>query len=347
MIDRLFVILGAGASYDCAPPNLIEVTGKNFWPPLTSELFVPRPFGFAPILAKYPLAKAAAAELASATSAVSIETQLRERYRDSEHDHDRRIFRGILPYLQELLYEVSLKFTPFPQNYEVLVTKLLRLKEIVFVSLNYDLLLDTALAAADPKKSDMDWYIRTAKRNWTLIKLHGSVDWGQELLAPRGSADFTAPEAEASLATQITLRSGSLENMRGLKPGVSPRYNKLNLFFPALAAPVGRADELVCPPAHVAFLKERLAETQPMHLLVIGYSGIDKEVVSLIRQSERGIKTMTIVDKDAGVALAVADRLAKEGVASEDTKFADKGFNEWIHNGQFEAFLEETTNQPF
>lgn len=347
MIDRLFVILGAGASYDCAPPNLIEATGKNYWPPLTPELFLPRPLGFAPILAKYPLAKAAAAELASATSAVSIETQLRKRYRDSEHEHDRRIFRGVLPYLQELLYEVSHKFTPFPQNYEVLVTKLLRLKEIVFVSLNYDLLLDNALSAADPNKSDMDWYIRTANRNWTLIKLHGSVDWGQQLLSPRGSSDFVVPQAELSLAGQITLRSGALEEIRGIPPNFNRRYQSADIFFPALAAPVGQADELVCPPAHVSFLEKRLAETQPMHLLVIGYSGIDKEVVSLIRESERGIKTMTIVDRDAGVALTVAHRLAEEGVTSEDTKYADKGFNDWIHNGQFEAFLEEMTNHPF
>lgn len=346
MIDRLFVILGAGASHDCAPQERIDAAGEQYWPPLTSGLFSPGPVGFAPILAKYPLAKAAAAELASATSAVSIETQLRERYRDSVHEHDKRIFRGILPYLQELLYEVSLKFTPFPQNYELLVTKLLRLKEIVFVSLNYDLLLDTALAAADPRKSGMQWYIRHEHRNWTLIKLHGSVDWGQELLEPRGEADFIAPEAETSLVPKIKLRSGSLSQMRGLLPGASRRYNKLNLFFPALAAPVGRADELVCPRAHVAFLKKRLAETQPMHLLIIGYSGIDREVVSLIRESGRGIKTLTIVDKDAEAARSVAERLAEEGVGSEDTKLADGGFNDWIH-GQFDAFIEEMTNHPF
>jgi hypothetical protein len=350
VVDRLFVIIGAGASYDCAPAKVVEASGKDYyWPPLTTELFLPRQFGFAPILAKYPLAKAAAAELGSTQTAVSIETQLRERYRDSKHEHDRRIFRGVLPYLQELLYTVSHQFTPFPQNYEVLVTKLLRLKEIVFVSLNYDLLLDNALVAADPDKSDMDWYISPGPRNWSLIKLHGSVDWGRRLLSPRGRDDFIAPNAESSLASEITLRTNStLDEIRGLPPLGSPPSLR-DRYFPALAAPVGQADELVCPPKQVSFLKERLAQTQPMHLLVIGYSGIDKEVVTLIRDSERGVKTLTIVDRDEDSARAVAERLQGQGVGGRDTKIsvANGGFNHWIRDGQFEMFLKQMQSEPF
>lgn len=323
--------------------------GQRYWPPLTPQLFDPNRLGYAEILAKYPLAKAAAAELGSAQSAVSIETQLRERYRDSEHEHDRRIFRGVLPYLQELLYTVSHEFTPFPQNYEILVTKLLRLKEVVFVSLNYDLLLDNALVTTDSDKSDMDWYIRTARRNWSLIKLHGSVDWGRELSSPRGDKDFTAPNANTPLSSKIWLRTGSLDAIRGF-PFDSSVYasREQKLYFPALAAPVGESDELVCPPEHVRFLRDRLAESQPMHLLMVGYSGIDHEVVRLIRESERGIKTLTIVDQGKEAAWGVANRLAEQGVTSAKTPvFACDGFDTWVRDGGLDAFIGEMTDEPF
>lgn len=344
MVDRLFVILGAGASFDCAPAGTSAPVDHDLWPPLTPDLFTTERAGYVPILAKYPLAKAAAAELSTGQTAVSLEAYLRERYRDSEHEHDRRIFSGVLPYLQELLYTVSTRFTYFPQNYEVLATKLLRLKEIVFVSLNYDLLLDNTLLAFDPDKIGMGWYVRS-KRNWSLVKLHGSVDWGRLLLTPDGMRSFTAPAADLQVISEITLRSGELYEIRGFISDSGA--NSGDLYFPALAAPVGVADELVCPPDHVAFLRQRFAETQPMHVLVIGYSGIDKEVVSLIRESGRGIKTLTIVDRDEGSAVAVAERLAEQGVSAEDTKPSHARFSSWVRDGGLDAFIQEMTDAPF
>jgi hypothetical protein len=338
VIDRLFVIIGAGASFDCTPGTVPRA--NEFWPPLTPQLFTPGP-GYSPILAQYPLAKAVAAELSAiAPDALRLEKELRERYRDSEHAHDRRKFLGVLPYLQELLYTVSYKYTDFPQNYEVLVTKLLRLPSVVFISLNYDLLLDNALLAYDNDKA-IGWYLRDG-RNWSLIKLHGSVDWGRKILGEgHGIGAFTDPSEETRIAAHIEQRSGDLATIRGFHSAAHTG----NLYFPALAAPVGQADELVCPPQHVDFLKRRLTETQPLHLLVIGYSGLDHEVVSLIRESERGVKTLTIVDNGEEAAWEVANRLVRQGITTEDAKFAHWGFNEWVRDGGLDNFLAEMTNR--
>jgi hypothetical protein len=346
MIDRLFVIIGAGASFDCVPAGESIPSNDDYHPPLTAGLFRTRHAGYASILARYPLAKAAAAELSTVDSAVSLETQLRERYRNSEYEHDRRIFRGVLPYLQELLYTISYEYTEFPQNYEVLVTKLLRLKEVLFVSLNYDLFLDNALLAADPNKAKMEWYIKTYQRNWALIKLHGSVDWGRKIIGRVGQlADFVQPRDDTHLSRDISLRTGyNLEVIRGIADTGGRRSEA---YFPALAAPVGQADELVCPQPHVEYLKQRLAETQPMHLLVIGYSGLDQEVVSLIRESERGVKTLTIVDRGEEATMAVAERLARQGVRAEDTKFEAEGFNAWVRRGGLDTFVKHMSNEPF
>jgi hypothetical protein len=348
MIDRLFVIIGAGASFDCVPVGMSVPSDDDYHPPLTPDLFRTRRAGYASILAQYPLAKAAAAELATVDSAVSLETQLRERYRDSEYEHDRRIFRGVLPYLQDLLYTISHKFTDFPQNYEVLVTKLLRLKEVVFVSLNYDLFLDNTLLAVNPDKSAMSWYIRD-EHKWSLIKLHGSVDWGRELQSGRVARlkDFTAPEDDARLAREISLRrGGTLDEIRGIASHLSPSMPS-QAYFPALAVPVGQADELVCPPEHVDFLKQRLAETQAKHVLVIGYSGLDQEVVSLIRESGGGVKTLTVVDRNGQANYDVVGRLAAQGIRARDTEQSSGGFNEWIHNGELDMFVKRMSNEPF
>ncbi len=344
MIDRLFVILGAGASYDCVSSEASVPVDDHYWPPLTPDLFTIKRRGYAEILAKYPLVKAAAAELSTVQSAVGLETELRERYRNSEHEHDRQIFRGVLPYLQELLYTVSEKFTEFPQNYEVLATKLLRLKEIVFVSLNYDVLLDNSLLTFDSAKTGLDWYVRQG-RKWSLIKLHGSVDWGVLIPGADGMQTFTAPKADLAAASGILLRPGRLFEKRGFMS--EKGSHGMELFFPALAAPIGEADELVCPPDHVTLLRARLAETQPMHVLVIGYSGIDKEVMSLIRESGRGVKTLTIVDRGEDAAFAVAERMAQQGVSSEDTKLSPDSFDTWVRDGGLAAFVNEMTEQPF
>ena len=47
-----------------------------------------------------------------------------------------------MPYLQELLLTAGNGYTPFPQNYQSLVANLLRLNEVIFVTLNYDVILD-------------------------------------------------------------------------------------------------------------------------------------------------------------------------------------------------------------
>jgi hypothetical protein len=82
-------------------------------------------------------------------------------------------------------------------------------------------------------------------------------------------------------------------------------------------------------------------------MLVIGYSGIDKEIVSLIRESGRGIKTLTIVDRGEDAALAVAQRMAQEGVGSEDTKPSPDSFDTGVRGGGLAAFVNEMTEQPF
>jgi hypothetical protein len=96
----------------------------------------------------------------------------------STSPHTQQRFREVPFYLQEVLTDAS-NFTRTPDNYNALVNAALELDEALFLTLNYDTLLDTRFAEYSPL-TNLDWYIEADGR-WSLIKLHGSVNWAWRL----------------------------------------------------------------------------------------------------------------------------------------------------------------------
>jgi hypothetical protein len=146
---RPLVVLGAGASFDCASKEVPR--NRDYRPPLVTELFEPRK-EFARILHRYPLAEQAAAGIRTALSSgsIAIEAFLRDELRDSEHPHERRLYWSVPLYLQDLLFEVSSWDPPYgytsqPDSYDRLVKAAMRVDQVTFVTLNYDVLLDRRL----------------------------------------------------------------------------------------------------------------------------------------------------------------------------------------------------------
>ena len=124
MIDRtLFVILGAGASYDAS-----EYYGSvESRPPLTAGLFARR---FDPILEDYPMAVNAAPDIRDAISgagaipAVSLEDHLRLRYAESADEYDKRRYLSLPLYLQHVLLSVSGRGVPQSHHFDRLLNRL-------------------------------------------------------------------------------------------------------------------------------------------------------------------------------------------------------------------------------
>jgi len=53
--------------------------------------------------------------------------------------------------------------------------------QVLFLALNYDLLLEKAITSYDDVPFDhLDSYL-PRKKKWSLIKPHGSVNWGRQL----------------------------------------------------------------------------------------------------------------------------------------------------------------------
>jgi hypothetical protein len=208
-------------------------------------------------------------------------------------------------YLQHLFFHISSwddrvrGYTPNPDNYNRLISAALDLDEAVFVTLNYDTLLDRRLFAYGPLTA-MESYFEAGK-NWSLIKLHGSVDWGYLVSSDweRRDSDPYLAETFARIGDDLTLHE---EVMLRLQPSVAGTRNEGGggpsdgrLYYPALSAPLGPGDEIVCPPDHVEFLRGRLRAFDGLNVLVIGYSGLDQEVLKLLSESKNWLRSLAVV----------------------------------------------------
>lgn len=323
MARKAVVVLGAGASHDSA------TRWQTDRPPLVKDLFSSSPVDLE-IIRQYALAETAGPEIrAAAASAVGLEQTLRDRYRDSPHDHDRRVFHQVPLYLQHRLAAASSGFVP--DHYNQLIMTALRLDDVVFVTLNYDLVLDQRLDAQFPLRS-MGSYLAEG-HNWALIKLHGSVNWARRFHAgdrlpvpdpPYWARTFDHFALRARPSRGIELRHvqpgtpGSLDNAR-----VEGNF----LFFPALSVPLGPDDELSCPPHHLSYLEEKLG-ADGVHALFIGYSGYDVEVMRLLREQTSGFKSVTIVNPDPEAPGRILEKLGT--FPSARTEIIPDGFGAFV-----------------
>lgn len=199
MSRRLVVITGAGASFDCAS-ELVR-TNSERRPPLVKDLFGP---DFADILERYPLAQAAAASIRRATGAknedaVPLERFLKEQMRDSANRFTRLRYRQIPLYLQHLLYVAGLTdgsgYTREPDNYNALINGALEFDNVLFLTLNYDTLLDDRLFIYWPLES-LRSYVASDPM-WALVKLHGSVNWSRQVaIDPPVGSEFRLDDRE-------------------------------------------------------------------------------------------------------------------------------------------------------
>jgi hypothetical protein len=337
---HLVVILGAGASRACTP----RPGDANYLPPLTADLFSQR---YSPVLSHYPRAEAAAADIRVIvkSGALVIERFLREQLRESEDEYARRRYRQIPLYLQELLVVVSRNYAPHPDNIDRLVNAALALQSVVFVTLNYDTILDLRLVHQTGSISSMDDYIRDGEK-WALIKLHGSVDWARSVTHPdlvQAQIDNRLIAAFDELGDELDERLDPEIHLRSIQDMQTFRYDGSipSLYFPALSVPLGSEDELVCDPSHVEFLRQRLRDADGLNLLVIGYSGADQEVLRLLRESENSLRSLLVINQNAEGAEEAQGRILEQFEDEEAGPGASNvDFNDWAQSQELDDYFE-------
>jgi hypothetical protein len=177
----LVIVIGAGASHDCVSIREGYHNEIEYKPPLVTELFNPQKIRFAEILAHYRRAQQAAADIHSAISSntIALEKYLKEKLKQSAHESDQLAYMQMPMYLQELFWQIGLKYTQHPTNYDKLANRIARSSRVLILTLNYDTILDDRLAT-HRMLTTLDNYI--GERSWSLIKLHGSVNWTKKLM---------------------------------------------------------------------------------------------------------------------------------------------------------------------
>jgi hypothetical protein len=347
MTQCLFVVIGAGASYASTSPENIGPLGvststgsdrlipaKDLRPPLVTELFDPR---FAGILNKYPIAQMAASDIRKRRhTPIAIEEFLREQYRDSTNALDQRKFHAVHWYLQDLLWSISKFFTSHPDNYDRLISGCLRLPRVIFITLNYDTLLDDRLRIVQPIDSMGDY--TPADENWGLVKLHGSVDWGIPIQGPAMGGRqivFNSPP-KIHLSDHIVLRrpgANSIEDIRLEQAGSQ-------WFYPALSVPVGTRDEFSCPDAHIGYLRNAMAAQDGLDVLMLGYSALDEEVLTLFKGSGQSLRSLVAVNADRPSANVAYQRVVSVlGKPSGINQVYDRSFADFVGTDDLDSYI--------
>ena len=286
----LLVILGAGASFNSAEEEDIDPARRqeiNEWrPPLAKELFQSRSH-FGRTLERYSdFCAGLVVELRAAVSVGRPLEQLLDEVLVRAQD-DRRSATELMAiryYLRQVIYSCTsnwLAMTHLATNYHFLVSRLDRWARqrdecVLYVTFNYDTLLEQACRQADLYVKDLDSYISHPRAK--VFKPHGSTNWAHHIsfdIPPNiNDRDYVIRNASAlDIPSGIEVRDDWQAGVRGQE------------WIPALAVPVERKLSFECPPKHMKALEELLPGVD--RLLVIGWRATEENFLELLRTGGR------------------------------------------------------------
>lgn len=294
----LLVIFGAGASYDSVlhlpPPPLgyltqskrIETYGphEEFRPPLANQLFDDRT-SFVQFMENYPACKPLVNLL---RGKVQVERQLAKFEQEAKTFPVRyRQLAAIRFYLHEMLWNCQINWNRYHRgitNYLTFVDALDRWRyendeQICFVTFNYDTMLEASLEELwGVKFTDLGSY--TKHPHFKLIKLHGSVDWGLELNTKlEGAMPATLIDA-AVTGLDISQRYQKVQ-----RPPIV--FENQTFGFPALAIPVEKKSEFVCPPEHLQALADVLRRVKKV--ITVGWRATEQHFLAMLKKQPMGL----------------------------------------------------------
>jgi len=361
----LMVIFGAGASYDSSadyPPGKEDrhqtpsgeyVHLRRFRPPLANQLFELRT-SFATVAERIPKCQLILNELRNRPSDMSVEQQL-EKLREQAlgYPEGQRQLVSVQFYLQWTIGECQSEWNRSINShttYRVLLGQIdrqLKGKPACLVTFNYDTLLEEAFLSLGQRFLSLDDYI--SKSDYRIIKPHGSVNWARELdtlkqVDIRDHLQF----ANDLIAHADTLQAGDRyrlisdsDRSQGRPWVVShmriPNKPDSQAVFPAVAIPLEKKQDYVCPPSHMEVLKECMSKADK--LLVIGWKGADENFLELLSKGlKRGIPKM-VVSSGKDSAEKVKSTLQRFGIDGANWLLGEKGFTNEVRSGSIEAFV--------
>jgi len=338
----LLVVFGAGASFDSVPhlrptevlpavrPAMQNDHFENDRLPLANQLFDTRPM-FVQAMQQFPDCLAVIPQLRKEGVIVEAElATIRAQARTYSRAH--RELAAIIFYIHFAIWECQKRWNARHRgitNYATLVRELERWRtesneDVWFVSFNYDTMLEAAMEQVlSSTFNEFDRYI--SHNHYSLVKLHGSINWGREVESIRA----VSPEqliAASSPNLVITNRFRLVEQhpMRLVGGGIG---------FPALSIPVQNKDEFSCPQEHVAALGNIL--TDVTKVIAIGWRATEADFLAMLSARITGLHgkpQLFVVSGDQKGADETKANLTKAFPAFENYPPATDGFSGLISN---------------
>jgi len=334
----LLVIFGAGASYDSVPRFPV---GPDFFPnrpPLADELFDGNRKLFLQGMDCFPVCKPIIPLLqkGSGKPIEHILSGLEEAGRKENNPAITHQLAAIKYYLHYVLTKCEMNWQVEHHgitNYLTLVDQLERWrlkesKQIIFVTFNYDTMLEAALTSRQLSafKKSMNDYI--SGQHYKIFKLHGSVNWGREtpIIIPQNyKGSVTSYLIENSDRPTQTYRV-----VNGCPMGIDDTMP----MFPALAIPLEMKSDFECPELHLNTLIKLLPSVSK--IICIGWRGTEQHFLKLLAD---GIKHKTIPTMIIAGSRDQAEATRKNMISVHSMDFqatlSDGGFTTLINRLDF------------
>lgn len=344
----LLVVLGAGASRDAvneytALSYATRARTGDWRPPLTAELFEPRPT-FGAILAQTRRALDLVVDLRARLQrgTVNLEQELDKVQDRAEAGDENAAIRlmALRFYLREVLSGCSEHWPEAANgatNYHWLVGRLDEWARdhddlVVYVTFNYDTMLELAFGdiLQEPIRS-LDTYVSHPRAH--VYKVHGSVNWGQKT---HRVPPFTDDERSWVINSAATLPApGPIEMRTNWSSGVQGEA-----WVPALAVPIESKSAFVLPDHHRERLVVDLQEVD--RVLVVGWRATEQHFLKLVAdhvvKDLRGV-VVACNNRDESRATALALLSGRGAVRGQVSHEHDLGFSDLVGHEIVEHLL--------
>jgi UDP-2,3-diacylglucosamine pyrophosphatase LpxH len=277
-------------------------------------------------------------------SGIGVE-KLLSQFESDMHDARRPMqLAAVRYYLQLALWNCEVAWEELHHNatnYCTVVDKLEQWRlqegeEIVFVTFNYDTMLEKALAKNFHREIEQfDHYLFAY--NFKIIKLHGSINWGLEVDSPLPAHTGTVSKAIIDMARTPHQLIVS-KDYRIVKHLPMPLLEDGRALFPALAIPVENKFDYVCPTDHVQELYKALPRVRKV--ITIGWRGVEMDFLLKLPTSLAAQPALMIISDTDNSATETHANLLKGGAKFSRLVGGVGGFSKVILGHQIEDFLQ-------
>lgn len=349
----LAVIFGAGASHDAFPT--FPVDGRSMGHarlPLANQLFDDRP-EFEATRERFRDCLALIPYLQNRPDGQSVEQVLEQFELVAATDNGKRGARtrqqltAFKFYLQSIISgceHAAIGMAHGVTNHLTLLDLIEKKRQkdeaVCLITFNYDCLIERALADAIPFSiSCPGEYV--SRPNYKLFKLHGSVNWGHEVMEAPGGLfkGRNDPEMNEMIRAADKIKYTNDFEIVDQIPAFNQGAKRL---FPAITVPAERKTKFSCPDKHIDVIKAILPNVTK--LLIIGWRGAEKHFLDMagpiLNQSKAALK-IGIVSASRNSCSETEVAVARAITVDREWKYFEGGFTKFIASRAAESFIAD------